>query len=44
MLGWLSFARMIAENDRAGEAEARRRTLAVMEMIDQLRRSAGETV
>ena len=39
-----AFARMIAENDRAGEAEARRRTLAVMEMIDQLRRSAGETV
>lgn len=39
-----AFARMIAENDCAGEAEARRRTLAVMEMIDQLRRSAGETV
>ena len=39
-----AFARMLAENDRTGEAEARRRTLAVMDMIDQLRRSAGEIV
>ena len=32
-----AFARILAEQDRAAEAEARRRTLAVMDMIDALR-------
>ena len=32
-----AFARILTEQDRAAEAEARRRTLAVMDMIDALR-------
>ena len=32
-----AFARILAEQDRQAEAQARRRTLAVMEMIDALR-------
>ena len=30
------FARIVAEKDRAAEAEARTRTLAVMELLDRL--------
>ncbi|MDD4850592.1 MAG: Gfo/Idh/MocA family oxidoreductase [Gemmiger sp.] len=33
---FLAFARMMAENDRAGEAAARQRTLEVMEMLEEL--------
>ncbi|WP_294499094.1 Gfo/Idh/MocA family oxidoreductase [uncultured Gemmiger sp.] len=36
-----AFARMIENGDRAEEAQARRRTLAVMDLLDQLHRSAG---
>lgn len=37
-----AFADMLARQDHAAEAEARRRTLAVADLVDALRASAGE--
>lgn len=36
------FARMVAERDAAAEADARRQTLAVMDLLDKLHRSAAQ--